>query len=139
MGSAAAAAMADGGEFSAGEGGFRLGREHGSFIGAATSHCAHEVPRRARGPRPRPARLAGGERGRTGGYSRVRPSTNVGAPRGRPDTEGGLGARNALGRRGASVGALPEQRGRRGSGAARAVGLISCHCSPIRALKTPEI
>jgi hypothetical protein len=101
------------------------------------------LPRRARGPRPRPVCSAGGERGRTGGYSGVRPSTNAGAPRGGPDSEGGLGARNALGRRGASVGAWPGRRGRRNSGAARggtaSVGLISCHSSPVRALKTPEI
>jgi hypothetical protein len=138
MGSAEAAAMADGGELSAGDGGFRLSREHGSFIGAASSHCAHDLPRRARGPRPRPARSAGGERGRTGGYSGVRPSTNAGAPRGGPDSEGGLGACNALGRCGASIGTLPGRQGRRDSGAARAVSLISCHCSPIQALKTPE-
>jgi hypothetical protein len=102
------------------QGGFRLGREHNSFIGAAAFHCAHGLPRRARGPRPRPARSAGGERGRTGGYSGVRPSTNARAPRGGPDSEGGLGARNALGRRGASVGKRSGRRGRRGSGAARA-------------------
>jgi hypothetical protein len=59
MGSAAAAAMADGGELDAGVG-FRLGLEHRSFIDAATSQCAHGLPRRARGPRPRPARSAGG-------------------------------------------------------------------------------
>jgi hypothetical protein len=60
MGSAAAAAaMADGGELGAGVG-FRLGREHSSFIGAVASQCAHGLPRRARCPRPRPARSAGG-------------------------------------------------------------------------------
>jgi hypothetical protein len=58
--------------------GFRLNREHISFIGAAASHCAHGLPRRARGPRPRPPRSAGGEHGRTGGYSGARPSTNAG-------------------------------------------------------------
>jgi hypothetical protein len=105
---------------SSAQGVFRLGREHNSFIGAAASHCAHGLPRRARGPRPRPACSAGGERGRTGGYSGVQPSMNAGAPRGGPDSEGGLAARNALGRRGASVGARPGRRGRRGSGAARA-------------------
>jgi hypothetical protein len=60
MGSAAAvAAMADDGELSAGMG-FRLGREHSSVIGAVASQCAHGLPRRARCPRPRPERLAGG-------------------------------------------------------------------------------
>jgi hypothetical protein len=106
---------------SSAQGGFRLGQEHGSFIGAAASHCAHSLPRRARGPRPRPARSAGGEHGRTSGYSGVRPSTNAGAPRGRPDSEGGLGARNSLGRRGASVGTRPGRRGRRDVAARRGV------------------
>jgi hypothetical protein len=64
--------------------------------------------------------LGRGRHGRTGGYSSVRPSTNAGAPRGGPDFEGGLGARNASGRRGDSVGARPEQRGRRGSSTERA-------------------
>jgi hypothetical protein len=119
---------------------FHLGREHSSFIGAAASHCAHGLPRRARGPRPRPVRSAWGERERTGGYFGVRPSTNTGAPRGGPNSESGLGASNSLGRRSALVGAVPraarDVAARRG---ATSVGLVSCHCSPIRALKTPEI
>jgi hypothetical protein len=113
---AAAAAMANGGDLSARGGGwFGLSREHISFIGVVASHCAHGLPRRARGPRPRPTRLVGGERGWTGGYSDARPSTNAGAPRGGPDFKGGLGARNALGRCGTSVGAGPGRRGRRDS------------------------
>jgi hypothetical protein len=95
MVAAAAAAMADGGELDAGVG-FRLGREHSSFIGAAASQCTHGLPRRVRGPRPRLRALGRGRRGRTGGYSGVRPLANAGAPRGSPDFEGGLGARNAL-------------------------------------------
>jgi hypothetical protein len=67
--------------------------------------------------------LGRGRRGRTGGYSGVRPSMNAGAPRGGSDFEGGLGARNALGRRGASVGARP---GRRGSAASVSPQLYRC-------------
>jgi hypothetical protein len=123
LGSAAAAAMVDGGEL--GAGGVRLGREHICFIGTAASHCAHGLPRWAQGRRPQPVRSAGGERGRTGGYSGERPSTNAGAPRGGPDFKGDLGARNALARRGTSVGAGPGRRGRRGSGTARAQRAMS--------------
>jgi hypothetical protein len=67
--------------------------------------------------------LGRGRRGWTDGYSSVRPSTNVGAPRGGPDFEGGLGVRNALGRRGASVGVRPGRRGRRGAGQPATVSL----------------
>jgi hypothetical protein len=77
--------------------------------------CARpRLPRRARGPRPRPARSAGGGCERTGGQSRVWPAANAGAPRGGPDFKGGLGACDILGRRDTSVGTRPKRRGRRG-------------------------
>jgi hypothetical protein len=48
----------------------------------------------------------------------VWPATNAEAPRDGPDFEGGLSARDALGRCSASVDARPGRRGRRGGGAA---------------------
>jgi hypothetical protein len=79
-------------------------------------HCARpRLSRRARGPRPRPARLAGGGCERTRGQSRVWPTANAKAPCGGPDFKGGLGATDTSGRRGNSVDARPELRGGRGA------------------------
>jgi hypothetical protein len=64
----------------------------------------------------------------------VRPTTNAGAPRGGTGFEGGLGARNALERRGTSVGARPN-----GEAGAASAGPTLCHCTPAWTPKTPKI
>jgi hypothetical protein len=89
----------------------------GSFIGAMASLCAPTTTEAGTWSKTYADALGRGGRGRTGGYCGVWLATNAGAPRGGPDFEGSLGARNALERRGASVGAQPGRRGRRGGGA----------------------
>jgi hypothetical protein len=106
-GSAAAATMADGGELGAGVG-FHLGRKHQFLYRRSGLPLCPRLTEAGAGSQTLVGALGRGRGGRTGGYLGVWPS------RGDPDSEGGLGVHNALGRRGASIGTRPEQRGRRG-------------------------
>jgi hypothetical protein len=99
---------------------FLLGQRTDPFLGAAASRCAPTATEAGTGSKTSAGALDRGGRRWTSGYRSAWLTTNMGAPRGGPDFEGGLGARNALGRCGTSVGVRPGQRGRRGAGVARA-------------------
>jgi hypothetical protein len=91
---------------------FLLGQSTDPFIGTAASRSAPTTTEAGMGSKTSAGALDRGGRGRTSGYRGAWPTTNTGAPRGGPDYEGGLGARNALGRRGTSAGARPGRRDR---------------------------
>jgi hypothetical protein len=100
MGSAAATAMADDGELGAGMW-FCPDRKHRPLYRRGGLAMRAHGSEAAQGPRLRLARPVGGGHVRTRGHRGLWLATNAGAPRGGPDFEGGLGACNALGRRGA--------------------------------------